>query len=159
MPRQITGPVSKSKSVKVKFVDDGSVAVSVNLKSCLIPDEQDRPRPLKYHERTCHVLPEDNNLLHHYIRDTEEFTQQNKMIINKQKTKVISFTKSRKWDFPPELSFSDGTPIECVPSVRLVGVLVTQDLKWFQNTKFICEKARSKLWILRRMQALELNQF
>ena len=81
------------------------------------------------------------------------------MIINKQKTKLISFTKSRKWDFPPELSFSDGTPIECVPSVRLVGVLVTQDLKWFQNTKFICEKARSKLWILRRMQALELNQF
>ena len=44
-------------------------------------------------------------------------------------------------------------------SVRLVGVLMTQDLKWFQNTKFICEKARSKLWILRRMQALELNQF
>ena len=81
------------------------------------------------------------------------------MIINKQKTKVISFTKSGKWDFPPELSFSDGTPIECVPSVRLVGVLVTQDLKWFQNTKFICEKARSKLWILRRMQALDLNQF
>ena len=31
VPRQITGPVSKSKSVKVKFVDDGSVAVSVNL--------------------------------------------------------------------------------------------------------------------------------
>ena len=145
--------------MKVKFVDDGSVAVSVNLKSSLIPDVQDRPRPLNYHERTGHVLPEDNNLLHHYIRDTEKFTQQNKMIINKQKTKVISFTKSRKWDFPPELSFSDGTPIECVPSVRLVGVLVSQDLKWFQNTKFICEKARRKLWILRRMQALELNQF
>ena len=78
MPRHTTGPVSKSKSVKVKFVDDGSVAVSVNLKSCLIPDEQDRPRPLNYHERTGHVLPEDSNLLHHYIRDTEEFAQQNK---------------------------------------------------------------------------------
>ena len=59
VPRHITGPVSKSKSVKVKFVDDGSVAVSVNLKSCLIPDEQDRPRPLNYNERTRHVLPED----------------------------------------------------------------------------------------------------
>ena len=61
--------------------------------------------------------------------------------------------------FKGELSFSDATPIECVPSVRLVGVLVTQDLRWFQNTKFICEKERSKLWILQRMQALELNQF
>ena len=45
--------------------------------------------------------------------------------------------------FKGELSFSDATPIECVPSVRLVGVLVTQDLRWFQNTKFICEKERS----------------
>ena len=36
------------------------------------------------------------------------------------------------------LSFSDGTSIECVPSVRLVGVIVSQDLKWFQNTKYIC---------------------
>ena len=159
VPRNISGPVTKSKSVKVKFVDDGSVAVSVNLKSCLIPDSQDRPRPLNYHERTGHVLPDVNNLLHYYIRDTEQFTQENKMIINKQKTKIVSFTKSRKWDFPPELSFSDGTLIECVPSVRLVGVIVSQDLRWFQNTKYICDKARSKLWILRRMKVLELNQF
>ena len=159
MPCNISGPVTESKSVKVKFVDDGSVAVSVNLKSCLIPDSQDRPRPLNYHERTGHVLPDVNNLLHYYIRDTEQFTQENKMIINKQKTKIVSFTKSRKWDFPPELSFSDGTLIECVPSVRLVGVIVSQDLRWFQNTKYICDKARSKLWILRRMKVLELNQF
>ena len=67
------------------------------------------------------------------------------MVINKQKTKVISFTKSRKWDFPPELTFSDGTMIECVPSTKLVGVIVSQDTKWYQNTAYICQKARGKL--------------
>ena len=115
MPRHIQGPVTKSKSEKVKFVDDGTVAVSVNLKSCIIPDSVDRPKPHNYHERTGHVLPDQNNLLQFYIRDTEDFVSENLMVINKQKTKVISFTKSRKWDFPPELTFSDGTMIECVP--------------------------------------------
>ena len=67
VPRKIPGPVSKSKSEKVKFVDDGTVAVSIDLKTCLIP--VDRARPRNYHERTGHVLPEQNNLLHFYIRD------------------------------------------------------------------------------------------
>ena len=46
------------------------------------------------------------------------------MVINKQKQRlsVISFTKSRKWGFLPELTFSDGTMVECVPSTKLVGV-------------------------------------
>ena len=50
IPRHIEGPITKSKSVKVKFVDDGTVAVSVNLKSSLIPDPVERARPLNYHE-------------------------------------------------------------------------------------------------------------
>ena len=45
--------------------------------------------------------------------------------------------------------------IECVPSTKLIGGIVSQDTKWFQNTTYICKKARGKLWIMRRM--LELN--
>ena len=75
--------------MKVKFVDDGTVAVSVNLKSSLIPDPVERARPLNYHEWTGHVLPEQQNLLQYYIRDAEKFTEDNKMVINKDKTKII----------------------------------------------------------------------
>ena len=79
------------------------------------------------------------------------------MVLNKQKTKVMSFTKSRKWDFPPEVCFTDGTPLECITDTRLVGVVISQDLKWFKNTAYICEKARGKLWILRRMLKVDLD--
>ena len=151
------GPVSKSKSAKVKFVDDGTAAVSVNLKSSLIPDPVDRARPQNYHERTGHVLPRDQNLLQLYVNEAEDFFARNKMVMNKQKTKVITFTKSKKWDFPPELTFDDGTYIDCVQNIKLVGVLVSQDLKWSQNTAYICKKARSRLWILRRMKNMELR--
>ena len=157
IPRGMTGPVLKSKSEKVKFVDDGTVAVTVNLKTCLVPDPVDRPRPRNYHERTGHILPEENNLLQLYINDTEQFVSENMMVINKDKTKVISFSKSRKWAFPPELHFTDGTPIEYIYDTRLVGVVVSQDLRWFKNTTYICQKARNKLWMLRRMINLNLT--
>ena len=135
------------------------MAVSVDLKTCLVPDPVIRDRPLNFHERTGHILPEENNLLQYYVRDTEMFAAENKLVINKQKTKLISFTKSRKWDFPPEVTFSDGTLIEYLPEIKLLGVVVSQDLRWQKNTIFICDKARGKLWILRRMLKFNLDIF
>ena len=35
--------------------------------------------------------------------------------------------------------------------------MVCQDLKWFKNTAYICQKARQRLWILRRMLKLDLD--
>ena len=67
-----------------------------------------------------HVLPIEDNLLQFYINDTEDFAYENRMVINKQKTKVIHFSKSRKWDFPPELIFSDGTPIVNSPPIIMI---------------------------------------
>ena len=121
---------SKSTSEKVKFIDDGTVAVSVNMKSSLVHDSAQRPKPVNYSERTCQVLPPQNNLLQHYLEDAEVFTFQNKMKINPNKTKIIKFNKSRKQDFPPELFLSDNEKFEVVPEIKLVGVLVTQNLKW-----------------------------
>ena len=57
IPPLMTGPVTQSKAKKVKFDDDGPVAVSINLKKCLEEDPVSRPTPLNYRERTGHVLP------------------------------------------------------------------------------------------------------
>ena len=85
------GPVRKSKSEKVKFDDDGTVAVSVDLEQCLVPDPVNRQRLLNYFERTGHVLPPEHNLLQFYLDDTEKFTSENKMVINKNKTAYIYY--------------------------------------------------------------------
>ena len=75
-----------SSSVKVKFVDDGSAAVSINLETYLVPDVAARPHPLKYRERCGLVLPKENNPLQYILKDTEEFAKSNNMIINTKKT-------------------------------------------------------------------------
>ena len=83
IPRNIVTPATESKAKKVKYVDDGSIAVSINLKRCLKIDLSEKPRPLTFHERTSHFLPPENNLLQYYLTDTEKFASKNKMKINK----------------------------------------------------------------------------
>ena len=45
VPRSILGPVVKEKSPAVKFVDDSSLAVSVNLKQYLMTNLNDKSMP------------------------------------------------------------------------------------------------------------------
>ena len=157
IPRNIGGPISRSKAVKVKFVDDGTVAVGLNLKDCLELDKIDRQKPLNYRERTNHVVPAQNNLLQAYLKDTQRYAVENKMIINKKKTQVMIFNKSRKYDFPPERKFDDGEHLEVIHETKLLGVMISDDIFWHRNTTFICKQAREKLWILRRMINLNLG--
>ena len=143
-------------SVKVKFIDDGSVPVSVDL-SDLVPDHTDRQRPLSFRERAGLVLPRENNLLQFYIHDVETFASNNNMIIIKKKTQGMLFTFSRKLDFPPEIFFSNGSFLETISETTLLGVVITDDLKWKKNTSHICTKARQKLWMLRRLILLDFS--
>ena len=157
IPRNIVSPASKSRSKSVKFVDDGTVAVSINLKSSLVQDTRRKIQPLNYNERTSQVLPRKDNLLQQFLDEGEQFTLSNGMKINSKKTKILKFNKSRKHDFPPELYLSDGQMLEVVEEIKLVGVMVSQDLKWQKNTDFICTKASQKLWIIRRLKKFKLN--
>ena len=81
------------------------------------------------------------------------------MVINKAKTNLMLFSKSRNYDFPPEVFFEDGIKVEPVSDQTLLGVVISDDLKWTKNTSFICLKARKKLWVLRRMMTLDLDAY
>ena len=36
-------------------------------------------------------------------------------------------------DFPPNLKFTDNTGIEHVPDMKLVGVILSENLSWYKN--------------------------
>ena len=80
------------------------------------------------------------------------------MKINKSKTKVMLFSKSRKFDFPPEVKLPDSDDfLDVIESTKLLGIQITTDLKWKEQTLFICKRANSKLWMLRRMKILGID--
>ena len=65
---------------------------------------------------------------------------------------------SNNYDFQPELMIKDFKDIVQVTSeTKLLGVIVTDDLKWEANTLYICAKAYKKMWILRRMKILDVE--
>ena len=122
IPLLMTGPDLDSKAEKVKFVDDGTVAVSINLKKCLVNNPCERPRPLNYREGTKHILPPENNLLQLYLDDTEKFTKENRNGTFHQNCPL------------PMLS------LEYVQDMKLVEVVVSEDLRLEKNTSYICKR-------------------
>ena len=62
--------------------------------------------------------------------------------------------------FPPEISVSPGTNIEVVGSNKVLGVIISSDLKWSKNTTYVTDRARKRIWTLRRLLDLGLpNDF
>ena len=80
--------------------------------------------------------------------------------IKESKTQLMKFNSAKTLDFPPELfieGFSD--LLEVTKETKLLGLMVTDDLKWEANTNYICAKAYKKMWTLRRMKVLDLEPY
>ena len=80
------------------------------------------------------------------------------MVINNSKSKVMLFNRSRKFDFEPEIYLSENKIIETLEEMRLLGVVISNDMKWHRHVKHISKTANSKLWILRRLKKLGCGQ-
>ena len=81
------------------------------------------------------------------------------MKINESKTILMKFNFSKLKDFPPELHIEGfNNLLQVIKETRLLGVMVTDGLKWEANTRFICETGYKRLWTLRRMKNLKMGR-
>ena len=136
----------------MKYVDDLTLAESVDLRTKLREDTNPI-RPLTYHSRTCHILPANSSGLQQQLDDLMVFSEANSMKINNKKTKVMIFNPYRTRDFPPGLTLQDtDTYLEIIEEIKLVGIIVSSDLKWRKNTKKLIRNGMSKIWMLRRLK-------
>ena len=71
----------------------------------------------------------------------------------RKKTKIMSFNFSKKYDFLPKLKASN-KQLDVVYSHKLLGVILTSNCKWHENTSYIVKKANRRIWYLRRLKAL-----
>ena len=92
-----------------------------------------------------------------FLYELESFANENLMRINNSKTCIMKFNKSRKWDFPVEMQLKANANLKVVKSTKLLGVILDSNLKWESNTNYICKRAFSKMWLLRRMQIMGLD--
>ena len=137
------------KNIHLKYIDDLSLAEALNLKESLVGNlDLNPPRPFTFHKSTNQILPPGACQLQEQLNNLQEYCQDNQMKINKSKCKVMIFNPHRKYACMPRLPFQEN--LDVVESVKLWGVKLRSDMRWSDNTKYICKKGYSRLWIPKR---------
>ena len=65
----------------------------------------------------------------------------------------MPFNFTRKYDFVSSFTLEE-TNLEVVYTTKLLGLTLTSDCRWDQNTSNIVQKGNSRLWFLRRLKLL-----
>ena len=145
-------PTETENEIRLKYVDDQTQGEVIQLNSALnLNGDKSGPQP--YHNRHGHVLPTENSRIQTRLNQIEEYANIHKLKINETKTKIMAFNFSTKYDFLPELSVGENQ-LEVVRSTKLLGVIISSDLKWNEHTEYIVKKANKRLWYLRRLSRL-----
>ena len=148
---------SGNKAIQLKYIDDATKVASINLTKSLISDSENRPSPLNVSERTRMVLKPSENVLQQELNRFQKETTQNNFVTNKKKTFIMAFNNSRKHVFPPEFTL-DGTEILNVQhELKVLGVMVQDDLRWNSQVKQMTTKATKNIWLLRRLKQLGVD--
>ena len=86
-----------------------------------------------------------------------EFTNLNGFVINKKKCYTMVFSRSRKYDFPPEFSIGDSSFLAEKQEATILGVIVRSNLRWDSQIQQMVRKATKAVWTLRRMKSLGVD--
>ena len=78
------------------------------------------------------------------------------MLINEKKSKTMVFNFTRNYQFSTRRQI-EGQTLETVQETKLLGTVVSNDLKWNKNTQFIVKKANSRMELLRRISTFEAS--
>ena len=141
---------------KFKFIDDLSILEKVNLIS----------QGLSSYRIKSHVasdvnsdhnqfLPAENFKSQQYLTNISNWTDNNLMKLNTEKSKymVVNFTDN--FQFSTRLTLNSNL-LEQVRETRLLGVILNDNLTWSANTEFIVKKSYKRMLMLHKLYDFQL---
>jgi exonuclease III len=142
---------------KFKFVDDLTYLETINLLSIGLSSYN-----VKHHVPSD--VPTSNIFLHREHLKSQEsltainnWTKKNKMILNQKKTKSMIFNFSKQYPFTTRLELN-GENIEVIKKTRLLGTIVTEDLKWEENTALLVKQGNARMQLLKKVASFTKNK-
>ena len=139
-----------SEEDRFRFVDDLSVLEIVDLLTVGITSyniKQHIPSDIPVHNQ---YIPAGNLKSQGWLDGIDKWTKEQKMLINEKKTKNLIFNFTEKYQFSTRLWLNDEI-IEILESTKLLGTIISNDLRWDLNTKNIVKKANARMELLRRV--------
>ena len=83
-----------------------------------------------------------------WLNTIDEWTENQKMMINSKKTKTMIFNFTDRFQFTTRLKLK-GENIEVIDSTKLLGTVLSNDLKWDLNTANLVKKANTRMQLLK----------
>ena len=74
------------------------------------------------------------------------------MKLNHKKSSAMIFNFTEKYQFNTRLSIED-SKLEVQKKCKLLGVIITDNLRWDENTKYLVKRANARMEILRKLKS------
>ena len=139
LPPKITLP-AKVKSAK--FTDDATLQEALATKL-------DRSGPLPWWDSSGKLLPNANTLLHSEIEKLKKISNAREMVLNPSKTKlmIVKFTVDHQYQSLLSIPGSS-SPIELAFETKLLGYLLTVNMRPDKHIEYSLRIAYSRLWTI-----------
>ena len=135
---------------RFKFVDDLTTLEKINLLIVGLSSFYSKasvPNDIADHNQ---IIPSDCLKSQDYLKNIQEWTERQKMILNQKKTKVMVFNFTDNHQFSSRLTLNNEN-IDIVKYAKLLGVIISDNLKWDDNTDYLVKRANSRLELLRKV--------
>ena len=145
-----------NQNERFKFLDDLSILEIVNLLTVGISSfnmKQNVPSDIPIDSQ---YIPAESLKSNDWLKAINEWTLEHKMMINEKKCKTMIFNYTDNHQFTTRLNINDA-PIEVIDSTRLLGTIISSDLKWDLNTANIVKKANARMELLRKVASFGTN--
>ena len=124
------------KKSKFKFVDDLTTLEKINLLTIGLASFNTKNQVPNDIQKSNLFIPNTNLKSQEYLDKIQEWTENHKMILNEEKTKTMIFNFSNSKQCSTRLMLKDKV-IETVTETKLLGTIITNNLKWNKNTKHL----------------------
>jgi hypothetical protein len=142
---------------KFKFVDDLTYIETINLLSIGLASynvKQHVPSDIPVSNL---FVPKENLKSQEDLTVINNWTKENKMILNQKKTKNMIFNYSNTYPFSTRLE-TNGENIEVINKTKLLGTVVTNDLKWNENTATLVKQGNARMQLLKKVASFTNNK-
>ena len=142
--------------MRYKFVDDLSTLEKLNLILAGLCSYNFKNHVASDIGTDQKFLPSENISSQQYLSRIETWTEEMKMKLNVKKSKVMIFNFTEDYQFSTRL-YLENTLLEIISETKLLGTIISSDLKWSKNTEMLVKKGYQRMLILRKLYSFKVE--
>ena len=143
-------------NLRYKWVDDLSILELINLITVGLSTynvKEQVPSDIGVDQQ---YLPSENILTQSHVNTLAQWTKENKMMLNGKKTKLMIINFTNNYQFSTRIHLENQL-LEIIDETRLLGCVLTSDLKFHRNTEVMIKKAYTRMLILHKLYSFNVS--